>query len=402
MVTGMVLRRGSWQGRYIEGQINRKGGAKDADKVAISVNFSDAGFMSKQKLTFSKPRSGSAATPMVFVRAILLAYAKYGVDPAGALERAQIQPDTVDDPLGRVTSAQFEALSFVAMQELDDEALGWFSRKLPWGAYGLLCRASITAATLDLALRRWTRHHLILLDDIVLELSVTEGVASLCARERRDLGSFREFCLVTVLRYVLGFACWAIDFRIPLLRADFPYPQPPHADVYPKLFSENLHFGADCARISFDAAYLAHPLQRDEAALQKMLKRALPLTVLPYRRDQKITARVQQVLRMPNAHLPGTEDLAEGFNISTRTLHRQLSKEGASLRELKQKARLERAKQALARGAQPIKRVAFAVGFRNEKAFARAFRQWTGESPSAFRKRVRPAICNPADISKSS
>jgi hypothetical protein len=35
MVTGVVLRRGSWQGRHIEGQIMRKGGAKDADKVAI-------------------------------------------------------------------------------------------------------------------------------------------------------------------------------------------------------------------------------------------------------------------------------------------------------------------------------------------------------------------------------
>ncbi len=34
----------------IEGQIMRKGGAKDADKVAISANFSDAGVMSKQKL----------------------------------------------------------------------------------------------------------------------------------------------------------------------------------------------------------------------------------------------------------------------------------------------------------------------------------------------------------------
>jgi AraC-like DNA-binding protein len=391
MVTGKLLLRGSWPGRLIEGQIRRKTGAKTADKVAISANLSEADAMSKQKLTSALLKTGSAATPMVFVRAILLAYAKYGVDPAGALERAQIQPEAVNDPLARVTSAQFEALSFVAMQELDDEALGWFSRKLPWGAYGLLCRASITAPTLGLALRRWTRHHLILLDDIVLELSVTEGVATISARERRDLGPFREFCLVTVLRYVLGFACWAIDFRIPLFRADFPYPPPPHADVYPKLFSEDLHFGADCARICFDAAYLAHPLRRDEAALQKMLKRALPLTVLPYRRDQKITARVQQVLRMPNAHLPGTEDLAEGFNISTRTLHRQLSKEGASLRELKRKARLERAKQALARSSQPIKRVAFAVGFRNEKAFARAFRQWTGESPSLFRKRVRPA-----------
>ncbi|NLH81390.1 MAG: AraC family transcriptional regulator [Phyllobacteriaceae bacterium] len=344
--------------------------------------------MPRQALAPHHAKSGSAATPIAFVRAICRAYDAYGVDPKAALERAQIPPTLLADDTARVTSAQFEALSWVAMRELDDEALGWFSRRLPWGAYGMLCRASITAGTLGLALSRWARHHRILIDDIAFHLAVEDGVASLTIEERRDLGVFREFCLVTLLRYVLGFACWAIDARIPLLAAEFPFAAPPHRDVYPKLFSETLRFGAKRAGIFFDAAHLARPLRRDEAALQKMLQRALPLTVLPYRRDQQLSVRVRQVLRMPSAHLAAAEDLAEGFNISTRTLHRQLSKEGASLRELKQKARLERAKQALTRTDQPIKRVAFACGFRSEKAFARAFKQWTGETPSAHRRRT--------------
>jgi AraC-like DNA-binding protein len=120
-----------------------------------------------------------------------------------------------------------------------------------------------------------------------------------------------------------------------------------------------------------------------------MLNRALPLTVLPYRREQRLSARVDQVLRMPNTLAATADDLAEGFNISTRTLHRQLRQEGESLRELKQRARLERAKQALLLSEQPVKRVAFTTGFHNEKAFARAFKQWTGETPSEFRKKAR-------------
>jgi len=337
-----------------------------------------------------KPKSASIGTPIAFVRAICLGYAKYGADPASALKKAQIPPQLLEQPDARVTPAQFEALSFVAMQELNDEALGWFSRKLPWGAYGMLCRASITSATLDLALRRWIRHHRILVDDILLQLDVDNGVARLSVREARDLGMFREFCLVTLLRYVLGYACWAVDFRIPLIRAEFPFPAPPHVEVYSKLFSENLSFGAECA-VSFDAAFLARALQRDEAALQKMLKRALPLTVLPYRRDQRLSARVKMVMSMPKAELPAAQDLADGFNISTRTLHRHLSKEGASLRALQKKARIDRAREALARSSQPIKRVAHASGFLNEKAFARAFKQATGETPSAYRKRMRHA-----------
>jgi hypothetical protein len=44
-----------------------------------------------------------------------------------------------------MTARQMEQLSAAAMQELDDEGLGAFGRKLPWGSYGMLARASLTA-----------------------------------------------------------------------------------------------------------------------------------------------------------------------------------------------------------------------------------------------------------------
>jgi hypothetical protein len=89
-----------------------------------------------------------AATPIAFVRAMVLAYEKYGKDPAAALRQAQITPKLLRLPNGRITASQMETISGLAMQELDDEALGWFSRRLPWGSYGMLSRASLTSPTL--------------------------------------------------------------------------------------------------------------------------------------------------------------------------------------------------------------------------------------------------------------
>lgn len=345
--------------------------------------------MTDQISVFSHTGKATAVIPAAFVRCILLAYAKYGADPAATLEKAQIPPESLADENGRVTPDQFEDLNWEAMQELDDEALGWFSRKLPWGTYGMLCRASLGAATLGIALHRWKRHHRLLTDDVLLDLDIADSIATISITELRDLGAYREFCLVTLLRYVLGFACWAIDERIPLSAAEFPYAAPQHADIYPRLFSPKLSFSAPNARIQFNAEFLERPLQRNEAAINSMLKRALPLTVLPYKSEHQLTSQVRRLLRMAKNGLPVAEDVASVFNLSVRSLHRHLSAEGTSLRALKEQVQTERAKELLARSTHPIKRVAFLTGFSNEKSFSRAFRTRTNETPSAFRNKAQ-------------
>ncbi|HQR29550.1 MAG TPA: AraC family transcriptional regulator [Anaeromyxobacteraceae bacterium] len=326
-----------------------------------------------------------AETPMAFVRAVVLAYARRGMDPGRALREAQIAPSRVDDPDGRITGRQMEILSGVAMQELDDEALGWFSRRLPWGSYGMLCRASLTSPTLEVAVKRWCRHHRLLTDDVVLSLSTEDGVATLSLDEHRPLGELRELCLTTMLRYVHGYACWAVDSGIPLLRVGFPFEGPPHAPAFSHMFPGPVSFGQPRAGFSFDAQYLALPLRRDERDLQAMLERALSFTVFHYRRDRLLVRRVRELLRRGAGEVRTAGDVARHLHVSVRTLHRRIREEGSSLQALKDEARRDRAVELLSRGRRSVKEVSWAVGFRSEKSFSRAFREWTGRSPAAFR-----------------
>ena len=368
------------------------------------------------------------------MQAILLAYARYGIDPQQALKKAQIAPTMLESPSGRITALQMELISDAAMQELDDEALGWFRRRLPWGSYGMLARASISAPTLGVALKRWCRHHGLIAPDIALTLDVAGDVATIRITERFEhdpqgstvVGAFaqvkeepatragdteqkpppsrspthanqsphnlpapmREFCLVSVLRNIHGLACWLVDSRIALLGAQFPFKPPTHASAYAILFSGPTTFGIGPAGIQFDAQYLALPLRRDEKALRQMLQHALPLTVLQYRRDRLLVQRVRQTLASHAQQTHSAEALATLLHVSPRTLHRQLKEEGATLQGLKDEVRRARAVELLHRTARPIKQVAEAAGFRNEKSFIRAFKGWTGLSPAEFRKRT--------------
>ncbi len=330
-----------------------------------------------------------AITPVAFVRAIVAAYRRYGKDPGDALRRARIAPEFLSDPRNRVTGSQMQTLFGIAIQELDDEALGWFSRRLPWGSYGMLCRATLGSPTLEVALKRWCRYHGLLTDDIALKFTVTRSAAAIVIQINRDLGEMEEFCFATLFRYILGYACWAVNSRIPLLETCFPFDALEHVEVYRMLFPGPLHFRSESAKISFDPQYATLSIRRDDRALNKMLQHAVPLTIFPYRRDRLLVQRVRELLRMqPDSPHTG-ESLAMELHVSPRTLHRQLQEEGTSLQALKNEIRRDRAVELLNRTSRPIKQIAPAVGFHNEKSFSRAFKQWTGVTPESVREKGR-------------
>ena len=337
-----------------------------------------------------------AATPAAFAQAIVAAYGRRGQSAAAALAAAGLDEAALAAPDARLTSLPFERLSAHAMRELDDEALGWFSRRLPWGSYGMLARASLTAPDLGLALARWCRHHRLLTDDVTLTLERTGDTATLRLTEQRAPGAdiadateratTREFAHVSLLRNALGLAAWFIDSRIGLREAAFAYPAPRHADAYAVLFP-GAHVGFDATQtvVTFDAAYLDQPLRRDEAALRAMLQRAVALMVHPDRRDRLLVERARTWLR---SHPDGAsaKRLADALHVSVRTLQRQLHEAGTSVQDLKDQVRRDLATEHLLRTRWPVKRIAALASFDNEKSFIRAFKGWTGSTPAAWRR----------------
>lgn len=325
---------------------------------------------------------------MAFARAIVAAFRQRGMDPAEVLRQARITPRQLQEATGKMTAGQMETLSEAAMRALDDEGLGAFERRLPWGSYGMLARASLSAPTLGVALQRWCRHHGLLTDTLRLRLGTAGDLATVQITEAAPLpAAIRELALVFVLRNLLGLGSWFIDSRIPPLQAAFAFEEPPHAAAYATLFpGAALRFGAPRTLLRFDAPYLALPLHRDEHALQQMLRQhALRIPVLPYRRDRLLAQQVRQALASHPLASHNAAGIAMLLHVSQRTLHRQLAQEGTSLQQLKDTVRSERAQALLLRSKQPLKQVAVAVGFHNEKSFSRAFRAWTGMAPAEYR-----------------
>ena len=343
------------------------------------------------------------ATPVPFIHAILHAYVMRGLCPDDALAHAQITPEELRDPDGFVTAGQVERLSAYAMNELDDEALGIFSQPMGWGSYGMLARASLSSPDLRVALKRWCRHYGLLTRDVSLEVQCPprppgrwpstsvpgRAWATVTLHEHRPLAAqVRVFGLVSVLRNLLGIACWLLDSQIVLDEVSLPFERPSFGSELGLMFAGPIRYGAPRASIRFDAAYLDMPVRRTEEALNQMLKRPLLVVIKPYRRDRLVRHRVQQLLQASDRGEGQTAvAIAEALHVSVRSLHRFLKEDGTSLQAIKDEVREARARQLLIRTRDPVKKVAGRVGFDNARSFARAFTSWTGMTPQQFRLR---------------
>jgi len=79
------------------------------------------------------------------------------------------------------------------------------------------------------------------------------------------------------------------------------------------------------------------------------------------------------------------QDVADSLHMSLRTLQRKLSEEKTSYKDILDETRRELANQYLRHGHLSVSEVTYLLGFSEPSNFARAFKRWTGQTPSEFR-----------------
>jgi AraC-like DNA-binding protein len=77
--------------------------------------------------------------------------------------------------------------------------------------------------------------------------------------------------------------------------------------------------------------------------------------------------------------------IASLFSMNRRTLNRHLRAEGTAFNILVNEIRFEIARQLLANSDMTFNQIAAALAFSEASAFTRAFRRWSGKTPTAWR-----------------
>lgn len=262
------------------------------------------------------------------------------------------------------------------------------------GAFGIVDYATRTAPTVRDALRTWCAHFQSACPLASFRLVETENAAPRLVIEASmgTTGAVVELLLAAVvqrLRDALGksFAPEAVAFR--------------HRPLAPRpLYREVL--GREPMGESYESAIVLRAMLLDEpmpsrdaavhAALVASLKNASARPPLDRAQREDLRRAIEGLLDHRGSIATA---LAREFNTSRRSLQRRLQNLGTTLSELLREARRDRAMDLLAHDTISIAAISARVGFCDPAPFARAFRKWTGSTPSAWRAAKRNSTLPP-------
>ncbi|MEM1202635.1 MAG: AraC family transcriptional regulator ligand-binding domain-containing protein [Acidobacteriota bacterium] len=168
-----------------------------------------------------------------------------------------------------------------------------------------------------------------------------------------------------------------------------------HGDYQDRCRS-SVRLGRPSASLVVPREVMDAPLSNDDPALFGILADYARLKVARAEPDPLIASvkrAAGRALADPEADL-GLDAVARSLHMGARTLQRKLRERGTSFRTLLDELRHSLALDYLRRPTTAPSDVALALGFSELSAFDRAFRRWTGRSPSDYRNEA-PAAALP-------
>ncbi|MGG7101174.1 AraC family transcriptional regulator [Rhodococcus sp. 24CO] len=330
--------------------------------------------------------------PTAFVQRYLIFSPDNNVDLSSALRTAGIDLTTLADPRARLTPTQVTTFIQTTWQITNDELFGLGHAPVPRGTFRLICLTLIHCPDLGSAFARMADviRALPSLTPLSIEVGEDNTRVSFPIQPRVGISEpdiaarvMTDFVLILLHR----FAAWLIGKRVKLRAVELPY-SPPDARLaqdYDYIFGVPVTFNAPCAALDFDNSAMRAPIIQTEETLEEYL-RTSPIQLMSERDyDSTASAQVRRVVELGVKGRTSTaEEIAEMLSISVPHLRRLLRREGTSLNQLREEVLRDVAIAGLGRG-ESVDVLSARLGFSEPSAFRRAFKRWTGDTPSSYR-----------------
>ncbi|MAQ14686.1 MAG: hypothetical protein CMN30_07805 [Sandaracinus sp.] len=310
-----------------------------------------------------------------------------GVDVDGLLERAGIATPRAEIFETGVTMGQHAEVLAAIHGELRDPRLGFeLGWRLPPTALGSVGYAILASANLGEALELLQRFwHLIgRATAIVVDTAGEVGSVTLDLRvsAERWVDTFvKETTMVSMVRGATAM----MPAGPENLEVWFDFAEPDHGD-YVRERLPRVRWDMPTTQMRFPVHLLERKLaMSNPVGLRAAVKWCEREERMRGMADGRVTARVQSDLQPGPSGYPSLEQTARKLGMAPRTLRRHLKDEGTGFSELLEGARRRDAMRLLDNPDLAAHEVATMLGYVDAANFTRAFRRWTGRTPTQYR-----------------
>jgi len=333
-------------------------------------------------------KSGATATALLSPTLnVFRALEARGLDAAALFRRAGCDPDMLRVQETRVPNRLVRRLFEVAEEATGDPCIGIeVGAQVRGVALHALGHAWLASSTLSDAIVRIVRYTRVLTEFWRADLrEEPRGVRFSVIPRDRD--AFRPLSrhdavlagIVKLARITYGEAFAPLEVAV---ERDLPE----CASRFEEWFRAPIVWGAAAPSILFRREDLARPLATANPGVAVASERLAADYAARLDRDDIGTRVKRELLGVLPSGTPSQTRIARSLGLSSRTLHRRLAGASTSFADLLDETRRDLAAEYLRRSDYAVGEVAYLLGFAEISSFNRAFRRWTGQSPSEFRR----------------
>lgn len=146
-----------------------------------------------------------------------------------------------------------------------------------------------------------------------------------------------------------------------------------------------INFSAEECMLLWPITFLNDLLPLFDKDLVNMAEEACENEMQSIAKASTIKQFIEQAFKQTKGELPTIEGLAVQLNMSSATLKRRMKVEGVSFRDVKDDVLFKRAASLLKDSQSSVEMIAEQLGYSDSSNFAKAFKGWSGISPSEYR-----------------
>ena len=324
--------------------------------------------------------------PAIYLHLLAELLKTIGVDEQSLLLRVGLDPARLQSTDLRVSQTQASEFVTRAIIESGEPGLGiMLARELKLPLHGALGTAVMSSRTLGDALELMTRYLTLRVPHLNVCKRETGNLARYVVSCDIDLGPLHGFIMDAMLFGCVSMGAQLTGSVVDGLRIVRSGPEPAYFHRFRSQIPVPVEFDATENALVVPAARLALPVRFTDDQLAASSTAQCEEALRQLTEDAGFAGRVRRVIETSHPFPPKLARTAATLFVSERTLKRRLQEEKASFQQLVDQVRLERAQDLLRSTGMTLSQIADALGYADAANFTRAFKRWTGISPSHYR-----------------